>query len=141
MLHYRIDKDKTGKLSIPDGKKFDTLWQVRALRGGRGEAHLGPGGAPVSPQVPGCPAGDVRSRAPESLGPQRSPRGLCLEANRRPCLGDWEHFSLYKVSGARSLLQKSLEIKETQQGDRRSLHGSGFFSSGLKRDGSPPNCW
>ncbi|XP_038598483.1 tyrosine-protein kinase SYK-like [Tachyglossus aculeatus] len=27
-LHYRIDKDKAGKLSIPDGKKFDTLWQL-----------------------------------------------------------------------------------------------------------------
>ncbi|XP_075067242.1 tyrosine-protein kinase SYK isoform X2 [Mixophyes fleayi] len=26
--HYRIDKDKTGKLSIPEGKKFDTLWQL-----------------------------------------------------------------------------------------------------------------
>ncbi|XP_076875760.1 tyrosine-protein kinase SYK isoform X2 [Brachyhypopomus gauderio] len=28
VMHYRIDKDKTGKLSIPDGKKFDTLWQL-----------------------------------------------------------------------------------------------------------------
>ncbi|XP_006914989.1 tyrosine-protein kinase SYK isoform X2 [Pteropus alecto] len=28
VLHYRIDKDKTGKLSFPDGKKFDTLWQL-----------------------------------------------------------------------------------------------------------------
>uniref|UniRef100_A0A8C2TBE2 Tyrosine-protein kinase n=1 Tax=Coturnix japonica TaxID=93934 RepID=A0A8C2TBE2_COTJA len=28
VLHYRIDKDKTGKLSIPDGKRFDTLWQL-----------------------------------------------------------------------------------------------------------------
>lgn len=28
VMHYRIDKDKSGKLSIPDGKKFDTLWQV-----------------------------------------------------------------------------------------------------------------
>ncbi|XP_069481747.1 tyrosine-protein kinase SYK isoform X2 [Ambystoma mexicanum] len=28
VLHYRIDKDKMGKLSIPDGKKFDTLWQL-----------------------------------------------------------------------------------------------------------------
>lgn len=28
VLHYRIDKDKTGKLSIPGGKNFDTLWQV-----------------------------------------------------------------------------------------------------------------
>lgn len=27
-MHYRIDKDRAGKLSIPDGKKFDTLWQV-----------------------------------------------------------------------------------------------------------------
>ncbi|XP_030326069.1 tyrosine-protein kinase SYK isoform X2 [Strigops habroptila] len=27
VLHYRIDRDKTGKLSIPDGKRFDTLWQ------------------------------------------------------------------------------------------------------------------
>nr|XP_060618006.1 tyrosine-protein kinase SYK isoform X3 [Anolis sagrei ordinatus] len=28
VLHYRIDKDKKGKLSIPDGKKFDTLCQL-----------------------------------------------------------------------------------------------------------------
>ncbi|XP_043569988.1 tyrosine-protein kinase SYK isoform X1 [Chiloscyllium plagiosum] len=28
IYHYRIDRDKTGKLSIPDGKKFDTLWQM-----------------------------------------------------------------------------------------------------------------
>lgn len=28
VMHYRIDKDRAGKLSIPDGKKFDTLWQV-----------------------------------------------------------------------------------------------------------------
>lgn len=27
-MHYRIDRDQSGKLSIPDGKKFDTLWQV-----------------------------------------------------------------------------------------------------------------
>lgn len=31
VLHYRIDKDKTGKLSIPGGKNFDTLWQVPVL--------------------------------------------------------------------------------------------------------------
>ncbi|CAL1568212.1 unnamed protein product [Knipowitschia caucasica] len=28
VMHYRIDKDRTGKLSIPDGKKFDTIWQL-----------------------------------------------------------------------------------------------------------------
>lgn len=28
VMHYRIDKDSAGKLSIPEGKKFDTLWQV-----------------------------------------------------------------------------------------------------------------
>uniref|UniRef100_UPI00398F6B61 tyrosine-protein kinase SYK isoform X2 n=1 Tax=Pristiophorus japonicus TaxID=55135 RepID=UPI00398F6B61 len=28
IYHYRVDRDKTGKLSIPDGKKFDTLWQM-----------------------------------------------------------------------------------------------------------------
>ncbi|KAM3848463.1 tyrosine-protein kinase SYK isoform 2-T2 [Vipera latastei] len=28
VLHYRIDKDKKGKLSIPAGKKFDTLCQL-----------------------------------------------------------------------------------------------------------------
>ncbi|KAK7126206.1 hypothetical protein R3I93_021555 [Phoxinus phoxinus] len=28
VMHYRIDKDRAGKLSIPDGKKFDTLWQL-----------------------------------------------------------------------------------------------------------------
>uniref|UniRef100_A0A1A8IYZ0 Tyrosine-protein kinase n=1 Tax=Nothobranchius kuhntae TaxID=321403 RepID=A0A1A8IYZ0_NOTKU len=27
VMHYRIDKDSHQKLSIPDGKKFDTLWQ------------------------------------------------------------------------------------------------------------------
>ncbi|XP_060916597.1 tyrosine-protein kinase SYK isoform X1 [Labrus mixtus] len=28
VMHYRIDRDRSGKLSIPDGKKFDTLWQL-----------------------------------------------------------------------------------------------------------------
>ncbi|XP_054468417.1 tyrosine-protein kinase SYK [Anoplopoma fimbria] len=28
VMHYRIDRDRTAKLSIPDGKKFDTLWQL-----------------------------------------------------------------------------------------------------------------
>lgn len=30
-MHYRIDRDRAGKLSIPDGKKFDTLWQVKLV--------------------------------------------------------------------------------------------------------------
>ncbi|CAB1319058.1 unnamed protein product [Coregonus sp. 'balchen'] len=34
VMHYRIDKDKAGKLSIPDGKKFDTLWQLLEAAGG-----------------------------------------------------------------------------------------------------------
>lgn len=41
VLHYRIDKDKTGKLSIPDGKKFDTLWQVHSTLGNEGHRTLG----------------------------------------------------------------------------------------------------
>lgn len=28
VIHYRIDRDRKDKLSIPDGKQFDTLWQV-----------------------------------------------------------------------------------------------------------------
>ncbi|KAF1377133.1 hypothetical protein PFLUV_G00197420 [Perca fluviatilis] len=28
VMHYRIDRDRNGKLSIPDGKQFDTLWQL-----------------------------------------------------------------------------------------------------------------
>ncbi|KAG7280790.1 hypothetical protein CRUP_035455, partial [Coryphaenoides rupestris] len=28
VMHYRIDKDGSEKLSIPDGRKFDTLWQL-----------------------------------------------------------------------------------------------------------------
>ncbi|KAM6903066.1 tyrosine-protein kinase SYK [Xenentodon cancila] len=28
VMHYRIDRDQASKLSIPDGKKFDTLWQL-----------------------------------------------------------------------------------------------------------------
>jgi hypothetical protein len=39
VLHYRIDKDKTGKLSIPEGKKFDTLWQVHIILSLVGRAH------------------------------------------------------------------------------------------------------
>lgn len=27
-MHYRIDRDRSGKLSIPEGKQFDTLWQL-----------------------------------------------------------------------------------------------------------------
>lgn len=28
VYHYRIDLDKSGKYAIPEGTKFDTLWQV-----------------------------------------------------------------------------------------------------------------
>uniref|UniRef100_A0A8C5TWV7 Zeta chain of T cell receptor associated protein kinase 70 n=1 Tax=Malurus cyaneus samueli TaxID=2593467 RepID=A0A8C5TWV7_9PASS len=28
VYHYRVDHDKSGKYSIPEGTKFDTLWQV-----------------------------------------------------------------------------------------------------------------
>uniref|UniRef100_H3CNS0 Tyrosine-protein kinase n=1 Tax=Tetraodon nigroviridis TaxID=99883 RepID=H3CNS0_TETNG len=28
VMHYRVDRDQAGKLSIPEGKKFDTLWQL-----------------------------------------------------------------------------------------------------------------
>uniref|UniRef100_A0A8C8RU71 non-specific protein-tyrosine kinase n=1 Tax=Pelusios castaneus TaxID=367368 RepID=A0A8C8RU71_9SAUR len=28
VYHYRIDQDKSGKYAIPEGTKFDTLWQV-----------------------------------------------------------------------------------------------------------------
>uniref|UniRef100_A0A8D0H5F9 Tyrosine-protein kinase n=1 Tax=Sphenodon punctatus TaxID=8508 RepID=A0A8D0H5F9_SPHPU len=28
VYHYRIDQDKAGKYSIPEGTKFDTLWQL-----------------------------------------------------------------------------------------------------------------
>lgn len=62
VLHYRIDKDKTGKLSIPDGKKFDTLWQVGAVREEE-KAHPGPGLMPA----PAGPLSDIRC-------PEASPR-------------------------------------------------------------------
>lgn len=26
--HYQIQQDKSGKLAMPEGTKFDTLWQV-----------------------------------------------------------------------------------------------------------------
>lgn len=65
VLHYRIDKDKTGKLSIPDGKKFDTLWQVRVvLRNQRNwalglvrNAHPGPCLGPTQSQPAFQPLG------------------------------------------------------------------------------------
>ncbi|NXK97974.1 ZAP70 kinase, partial [Formicarius rufipectus] len=28
VYHYRVDQDKSGKYSIPEGTKFDTLWQL-----------------------------------------------------------------------------------------------------------------
>ncbi|KAK0137871.1 Tyrosine-protein kinase SYK [Merluccius polli] len=31
VMHYLIDKDRSAKLSIPDGRKFDTLWQIPRL--------------------------------------------------------------------------------------------------------------
>lgn len=50
VMHYRIDRDQTGKLSIPDGKKFDTLWQVGMA------GSLGGGGLSVQVQVQVRPA-------------------------------------------------------------------------------------
>lgn len=40
VMHYRIDRDKAGKLSIPDGKKFDTLWQVLTVYRGLSQAFF-----------------------------------------------------------------------------------------------------
>lgn len=31
MYHYLISQDKAGKYCIPEGTKFDTLWQVSHL--------------------------------------------------------------------------------------------------------------
>lgn len=32
VMHYLIDLNRNGKLAIPDGKIFDTLWQVKTER-------------------------------------------------------------------------------------------------------------
>lgn len=38
VYHYLIKQDKAGKFCIPEGTKFDTLWQVRARAGARGDS-------------------------------------------------------------------------------------------------------
>lgn len=94
VLHYRIDKDKTGKLSIPDGKKFDTLWQVGAVLT-KEKAHLGPCPTPTQAgllstlrclEAPGGgwgagTAGGRGSRRPRTAqlsAPRRCPRRAVL---------------------------------------------------------------
>ncbi|XP_048196113.1 tyrosine-protein kinase SYK isoform X2 [Perognathus longimembris pacificus] len=89
VLHYRIDKDKTGKLSIPEGKKFDTLWQlvehysykpdglIRVLtvpcqKIGSQTGHLQSAGPPL----PTPPPRGSRPESAVSFNPYESDRGL-----------------------------------------------------------------
>ncbi|KAM9586687.1 tyrosine-protein kinase SYK isoform 3-T4 [Morphnus guianensis] len=74
VLHYRIDRDKTGKLSIPDGKRFDTLWQLQPTIG------YSPDEAPFNPYVlqrkrglTGAEKGDQREALPMDTEVYESP--------------------------------------------------------------------
>uniref|UniRef100_A0A2K6F665 Tyrosine-protein kinase n=1 Tax=Propithecus coquereli TaxID=379532 RepID=A0A2K6F665_PROCO len=83
VLHYRIDKDKTGKLSIPDGKKFDTLWQVRVLLF---PTHVNFGGRPQLPSSHPATwsAGGIISRIKSYSFPKPGHRKASASQGSRP---------------------------------------------------------
>ncbi|KAM5328909.1 tyrosine-protein kinase SYK isoform 2-T3 [Glossophaga mutica] len=77
VLHYRIDKDKTGKLSIPDGKKFDTLWQLVEHYSYKPDGLLRVLTVPC--QKPGDPVGtnlEIRPQLPSFHPATWSPGGI-----------------------------------------------------------------
>ncbi|XP_021104156.1 tyrosine-protein kinase SYK isoform X3 [Heterocephalus glaber] len=104
VLHYRIDKDKTGKLSIPEGKKFDTLWQTPPPPGSRPESTVSFN--PYEPERGG-------SWAPEK-GPQREPLPMDTEVYESP-YADPEEIRPKEVYLDRSLL--TLEENELGSGN------------------------
>ncbi|KAM9642579.1 tyrosine-protein kinase SYK isoform 3-T4 [Trichechus inunguis] len=102
VLHYRIDKDKTGKLSIPDGKKFDTLWQTPSSQGNRPESST------FNPYEPD------RGPWPAERGPQREALPMDTEVYESP-YADPEEIRPKEVYLDRSLL--TLEDNELGSGN------------------------
>uniref|UniRef100_A0A5F9CRT8 non-specific protein-tyrosine kinase n=1 Tax=Oryctolagus cuniculus TaxID=9986 RepID=A0A5F9CRT8_RABIT len=96
VLHYRINKDKTGKLSIPEGKKFDTLWQPPPPQGSRPDSSIS-----YNPYEP-------------DRGPQREAMPMDTEVYESP-YADPEEIRPKEVYLDRKLL--TLEDKELGSGN------------------------
>ncbi|KFW74251.1 Tyrosine-protein kinase ZAP-70, partial [Manacus vitellinus] len=142
VYHYRVDQDKSGKYSIPEGTKFDTLWQlVEYLK-------LKPDGLIFylketcpNPNLPGADGENQRLKwirgllvsqkasenhllfrqqetCPARLGP-----GGCLELN------DPNHGSL--CAGKSRLLPMDTSVYESPYSDPEELKDKKLF---LKRD-------
>lgn len=122
VLHYRIDKDKTGKLSIPDGKKFDTLWQVGAVVT-KEKAHLGPCPRPAQSGLLStlrcleAPAGGTgwqvdkaqKAQATQLGTPRRCPRRAVLPGAQEARLRGWKHSCLCSKLRIRGQVPCSLQ--------------------------------
>uniref|UniRef100_A0A8C0W4D4 non-specific protein-tyrosine kinase n=1 Tax=Castor canadensis TaxID=51338 RepID=A0A8C0W4D4_CASCN len=106
VLHYRIDKDKTGKLSIPEGKKFDTLWQTPPSQGNRQDRPEST--ASFNPYEPD------RGPWPAERGPQREALPMDTEVYESP-YADPEEIRPKEVYLDRNLL--TLEDKELGSGN------------------------
>uniref|UniRef100_A0A8C9UL43 SH2 domain-containing protein n=1 Tax=Spermophilus dauricus TaxID=99837 RepID=A0A8C9UL43_SPEDA len=89
VLHYRIDKDKTGKLSIPDGKKFDTLWQLVEHYSYKPDGLLRVLTVPcqkIGTQMGDWSAGGIISRIKSYYLPKRDGRKVLNRDPPAPCL-------------------------------------------------------
>lgn len=119
VLHYRIDKDKTGKLSIPDGKKFDTLWQLVEHYSYKPDGLLRVLTVPC--QKIGEQTGSInfgaRPQLPGAHPPPSSPRNLSENSPRfNPYEPDQQPWTLEKDT-QREALPMDTEVYESPYAD------------------------
>lgn len=114
-MHYRVDRDQKGKLSIPDGKKFDTLWQVGTGGSQGGLSSLPLGGDPVPGPGPGLGLG-LGFRVGLSLG--LVPQVVLIRESLLPQLV--EHYS-YKPDGLLHVLTEPCPRPDGDYGNHAPL--------------------
>ncbi|XP_062290678.1 tyrosine-protein kinase SYK isoform X1 [Scomber scombrus] len=145
VMHYRIDRDRAGKLSIPDGKKFDTLWQLvehysykpdgllRVLTDPcqRPEGELGLIGRPALPRDhPGISstlqnaAGGILSRLKTVPIPGRKKPSRESRHNTRENLNPYETRMPTNHAGSKEAMPMDTEVYESPYADPDELRSS-----------------
>ncbi|NXC91729.1 ZAP70 kinase, partial [Cercotrichas coryphoeus] len=122
VYHYRVDHDKSGKYSIPEGTKFDTLWQVPgwvALQRDHQGLCWGAVSLSLSPPFPN-----------EAISPLSTFSSFLFQRNLGPLNADG--YTPDPVGGGKSrLLPMDTSVYESPYSDPEELKDKKLF---LKRD-------
>ncbi|XP_034048122.1 tyrosine-protein kinase SYK isoform X2 [Thalassophryne amazonica] len=118
VIHYRIDRDGAGKLSIPEGKKFDTLWQMVEHYSYKTDGLLGVLTEP-------CPRPDGEAVLGRPLLPHNHP-GLTSAFSHSSLHGTTDDMNPYefRVSDHQEAMPMDTEVYESPYADPDELRSS-----------------